>query len=110
MYPRPAPPERGIENIHGLSAPSTINHSLNHSLWFGFLGQHFLISLHLTLGEEATSPALRELYLRSEHYGDRSTEEQIYRTFLKHTPSGLEEEFRDLYRRLHGGPFIDAED
>ena len=70
----------------------------------------FLISLHLTLGEEATSPALRELYLRSEHYGDRSTEEQIYRTFLKHTPSGLEEEFRDLYRRLHGGPFIDAED
>ena len=104
-----SPPERGIENIHGLSAPSTINHSL----WFGFLydlGQHFLISLHLTLGEEATSPALRELYLRSEHYGDRSTEEQIYRTFLKHTPSGLEEEFRDLYRRLHGGPFIDAED
>ena len=36
---------------------------------------------------------------------DRPTEEEIYGTFLKHTPPGLEDEFRDLYRRLHGGPF-----
>ena len=35
----------------------------------------------------------------------RPTEEEIYGTFLKHTPPGLEDEFRDLYRRLHGGPF-----
>ena len=54
------------------------------------------------------SSALRELYLRSEHDSLRQTEEDIYRTFLKHTPPGLEDEFRDMYRRLHGGPFIDA--
>ena len=35
----------------------------------------------------------------------RPTEEEIYGTFLKHTPPGFEDEFRDLYRRLHGGPF-----
>ena len=55
------------------------------------------------------SSALRELYLRSEHDDLSQTEEDIYRAFLKHTPPGLEDEFRDLYRRLHGGPFLDAE-
>ena len=102
--------EEGIENIHWLST-----HDL--SLWgrcHYSLGRHFLISLFQTLGEEAMSSALRELYLRSEHVSPysaiRPTEEEVYRTILKHTPTGLEEEFRDLYRRLHGGPFIDAED
>ena len=79
---------------------------LLHSHPFGGFG---LNSLFHTLGEEAMSSALGELYLRSEHYDEGSTEEQIYRTFLKHTPPGLEDEFRDLYRRLHGGPFVDAE-
>ena len=48
------------------------------------------------------SSALRELYLRSEHDDLSQTEEDIYWAFLKHTLPGLEDEFRDLYRRLHG--------
>ena len=36
-------------------------------------------------------------------------EEELYQTFLKHTPPGLKDEFRDLYRRLHGGPAADRE-
>ena len=67
------------------------------------MGQHFLISLYQTLGEEAMSSALSDLYLQSEHDDPRPTEEDIYRAFLKHTPPGLEDEFHDLYRRLHGG-------
>ena len=69
------------------------------------MGEHFLISLFNLLGEEATSAALRELYLMSGEQG----EEDFYRVFLRHTPPGLEDEFRDLYRRLHGGPYADAE-
>ena len=69
------------------------------------LGEFILVSLFNLLGEEATSAALRELYLMSGEQG----EEDFYRVFLKHTPPGLEDEFRDLYRRLHGGPAADGE-
>ena len=73
------------------------------------LGEHFLISLFELLGEEAMSAALRELYLLSEMERRDQSEEDFYRIFLKHTPLGLEDEFRDLYRRLHGGPYADGE-
>ncbi len=69
------------------------------------LGEFILVSLFNLLGEEATSAALRELYLMSGEQG----EEDFYLIFLKHTPLGLEDEFRDLYSRLHGGPYADAE-
>ena len=69
------------------------------------LGEFILVSLFNLLGEEATSATLRELYLMS---GEQS-EEDFYRVFLKHTPPELKDEFRDLYRRLHGGPAADAE-
>ena len=105
-YVRSSCVDRGIENIHGLG--DTHDQLLWQDCSYG-LGRHFLISLFETLGEEAMSSALRELYLRSEHDDLSPTEEEIYGTFLKHTPPGLEDEFRDLYRRLHGGPFLDAE-
>ncbi len=55
------------------------------------------------------SAALRELHLHPEVAGRDLTEEDFYRIFLQHTPPGLEDEFRDLYRRLYGGPYADAE-
>ena len=69
------------------------------------LGELFLVSLFNLLGEEAMSAALRELYLSREAIeSGGQPEEELYRIFLKHTPPGLKDEFRDLYRRLHGGP------
>ena len=107
-YVRSSCVERGIENIHGLGDLDTHDQLLWQDCSYG-LGRHFFISLFETLGEEAMSSALRELYLRSAHDDLSQTEEDIYRAFLKHTPPGLEDEFRDLYRRLHGGPFVGAE-
>ena len=73
------------------------------------LGELFLVSLFNLLGEEAMSAALRELYLSREAIEGRGQgEEELYRTFLKHTPPGLKDDFRDLYRRLHGGPAADG--
>ena len=69
------------------------------------LGELILVRLFNLLGEEAMSAALRELYLMSGEQG----EEDFYRIFLKHTPPGLKDEFRDLYRRVHGGPYADSE-
>ena len=65
------------------------------------MGEHFLIMLTLTIGEKATSAAIRELYEPRRHV----TEEEIYRAFLKHTPPEIEREFRALYKRLHGGEY-----
>ncbi len=99
----------GWENIHTLSIRP--EPSCNYSF-----GRYLLVSLLDLLGEAALSSALRELYLEhdlnpgsAEVFPTTLVEEEIYQVFLKHTPPGLEEDFRDLYRRIHGGPFIDGE-
>ena len=71
------------------------------------VGNNFLISLLGLLGEEATSAALRELYLQPELKGRDLTEEDVYRTFLNHTPPPSKDDFRNLYERLHGGSYPD---
>ncbi len=74
------------------------------------LGEYFLTSVFEMLGEEAMSSALREFYVLSDEGRLWMSGETIYRTFLKYTPEGLEEEFRELFRRLHGGPYADPGD
>ena len=82
------------------------------------MGESFLLSAYVTIGEEAMSAAMRELYLSDEEYdrtgdsgqGRRTTEEAIYDAFLKHAPADRKEAFRDLYRRLHGGPYVYPDD
>ena len=74
------------------------------------MGELFLLSMVETLGERATSAALRELYLTSRSELRPVTEAEIYRAFLKHTPPGLEGEFLALYEELHGGSYDDDED
>ena len=94
---------RNIQQLNALqSRRTTGSHICNYHM-----GVHFLIMLTLTLGEETTSSALRELYVQSRTEGRRATEKEIYRTFLKHTPPELEAEFRALYRRLHGSAYDD---
>lgn len=84
------------------------------------MGENFFLQTFETIGGEAMSSALRELYLPNREFirtGDAReppTEEEIYEVFLKHTPADRKEAFRDLYRRLHGGavafPDIDYSD
>ena len=75
------------------------------------LGAYFLLSLYTMLGEEATSAALRELYLLFRETGDAQavTEEEIYQAFLRNTPLGLEDEFLALYRQFHTPDFMAEE-
>ena len=75
------------------------------------MGENFFLETYETLGKAATTAALRELFLLStSRFLGFLTEEEIYRTFLSNTPSGKEDEFRDAYRRLHGGPILDPAD
>ena len=96
--------EEGFENLQKLLDYEE-SHGCNYSL-----GELFLINLLRILGNDVMSAALRELYLQPELKGRDLSEEDFYKTFLNHTPSELRDEFRDLYRRLHGGPYGDVQE
>lgn len=97
--------ENGFPNIHALSDPP--DRTWQSTCQYG-LGQHFLTSLFNTLGEAAFSAALGELYGSYRQLQFHPTEEQVYRTFLRHTPPDRQAAFLEVYRRLHGGPFLDG--
>ena len=73
------------------------------------LGQYFLTHLYDAIGLAAFSSAMRDLYERYLDYQYHPTEEQVYRIFLRQIPRDREAAFLDVYRRLHGGPFLDEE-
>ena len=68
-------------------------------------GEFFLMETYRLLGRDATSAAMRELYLQNEATGLDVSEPGIYRAFLSNAPPGKKDAFRELYRRIHGGPF-----
>lgn len=69
------------------------------------LGEIFLLEMYLLLGHDATSAAMRQLYVdaRDSHWLDPITDQQIYDAFRANTPDDKVEEFRKLFLRLHGG-------
>ncbi len=69
------------------------------------MGENFLLTVFHSIGEETVFSALRDLYISR-----NATEERIYRTFLEHVPHDQEEEFRNMYRRLHGGSYAYPDD
>ena len=66
-----------------------------------WLGYQFLAGMYRTLGHEVVSSGLRELH---ETTGGRVTEDEIYQTFLRNTPSSQRDEYRFWYHCLHGRP------
>ncbi len=72
------------------------------------LGRYLLTHVFNTIGEAAFSSAMAELYRSYTQFQFYPSEEQVYQVFLNHTPPDGEEAFLDVYRRFHGGPFIDG--
>ena len=91
----------GVATIAALAEPSEFQSPCSYAL-----GQYFLTHLYDAIGLAAFSSAMRELYERYLDHQHHPTEEQVYRIFLKHTPPDREAAFTDVYRRLHGGPFL----
>ena len=90
-----------VESLHHLN-----NMLLNYQLTgcHYSMGENFLLNAYMTLGGEAMSSAMRDLYLSTTKYRPHS-EKAIYDAFLKHAPVDRKKVFRDLYRSLHGGPY-----
>ncbi len=64
------------------------------------VGESFLLGMYLGLGHEAVLSSLEDLL----DEGRRATEDVIYQVFLANAPPEKQDEFHDLYRRLHGRP------
>lgn len=92
--------DRGVGNIQQLNERQSLEPDWQTTCHYS-LGAYLLLSLYETLGEGATSAALRDLFLLFQAEGRPVTEEEIYEAFLRNTPPGLEEEFLALYRQFH---------
>ena len=105
--------ERGFENILKLTVPSPPDRQRWQSCQY-ILGEYMVLSLYFAIGEPGLSAALREVYVTGHffhpfplrHSQGYPSDLQLYQTFLKHTPPGREDAVRDVYRRIHGGPYI----
>lgn len=72
-------------------------------------GEYFFLRLFRLLGKEALSSELKEMHNRTSSSVDvRLRGKDIHLIFLNHIPPGKTEEYRDLFRRLHGGPWPDV--
>ncbi len=73
------------------------------------LGEIFFVEMYLLLGRDATSAAMRQLYVDARDSGwlDPITDQRIYNAFRANTPDDKFDEFRKLFLRLHGGANVD---
>ena len=102
-----------IQNLSHLATFNVLGFACHYTM-----GEHFMHRVFDLVGLEAMQSILKELYFveRVETKTEQALyvnfvrdlvhdEQSIYEIFLKHTPPELQEQFRDLYRRLHGGPY-----
>ena len=97
----------GFENIRHLQfvKDSSWEWAVNEpSGCFYSMGENFMHAVLETIGEEAMSSALREHFLALDN-NRHDFEQAIYRAFLKHAPPDRKEDFQEIYRTLHGGPY-----
>ncbi len=71
------------------------------------MGEAFMLGMYLSLGHDVVSSYLRELYRAGVASPERLTEAEVYHVLLSNTPPERQDQFRDLYRQLHGGPTPD---
>ena len=102
--------EQGVNNLNAL------NELRGGDVWDRCrypMGFHFLVALREAMGDEPWRSALRDLFLDAGYLGlylasENSSDEEIYREFLEHTPPHLVDSVKDVFRRLHGGPFVNS--
>ena len=74
------------------------------------MGNHFLSSLLLTLGEDVTSSALQDVFLliRADERDRLVTPKDVFLAFQRNIRPHQQAEFRSLFSRLYGGPLTEA--
>ena len=73
-----------------------------------YLGEAFLLTLHDALGGREVSSFLRALFEEDQiRFIQDWNEFEISETMLASISAGKRERFKDVYRRLHGGPLVE---
>lgn len=71
------------------------------------LGTAFVLGMYLSLGHETVISWLHEIAKTAQDLplnASQMSELEVYQLLLENTPPEQKDQFRDLYRRLHGGP------
>ena len=97
--------EAGIANLHELGEPWLHYRVSPVEGCFYSMEEHFLTSLHLSLGKEVMSSALTDIHSRNLP----PTAQDIYLAFQRNVPAGKQEEFHDLFGQLYGGPLANVD-
>ena len=99
----------GVDNLQDLVEldDGEVFHHCRYSM-----GLHFMVALRKSMGEKPWLSALRALYLEYGYEGlfyltEQFEDKVAYQAFMEHTPPSLRSKVRDVFRRLHGGPFVD---
>ena len=99
----------GLENIRHSLYRDPLRYYYGISACTYLMGENLLLQTYLTIGEEAVSSALRDLYALRGEIDREVAGARMYETLLKHTPQDRRQEFRDVFRRLYGGSFEDSD-
>ncbi len=103
-----------FENLWGLHSVPSLE-LLSSSCPYN-MGEHFLLEVHDAIGTKRLAAAIRDMPERlilpdSRFFPDRIDrervrEEELYLILLEHTPVERLERLQELYREVHGGPFL----
>ena len=69
------------------------------------LGEQLLLNLHEAIGVDSLRAAFKEMYLLAQSVDRPLTEQEIFDTFRRYTPSDKAAEFEEVYGRFHGSEF-----
>ena len=103
------------QEVHNLQALNALGDLGGGDVWDRCrydMGLHFLVNLREAMGDDPWRAALRTLFLKGGYEGlylasGGATDEEVYQVFLEHTPPHLVAAVKDVFRGLHGGPFVD---
>ena len=96
----------GAVALHELGDAGFGYKALDHAECFYSMGEYFLTRLFFTLGDDATSVALSEIFTIPEEQDRPLTSKDIYLTFLDQIHPVQENDLWALFARLHGGPLF----
>ena len=66
------------------------------------LGEAFMWGMYDGIGRDAALETMRDIF--NLPFPRSLSAEKVYRSFLANVPAGKEDEYREIYSRLHGGP------
>ena len=96
----------GAANLHDLGNVGFGYQASPNVGCFYTIGEHFLTSVFHTIGQDATSSALRDILAIPRTQFRPITSKDMFLAFHRYTTAEKKPKFIDLFNNLHGGPLL----